>query len=124
MNRRGVDVDAPAVSASLRRLDELAARHPEIRGPRGDENIAGWVELLQTDEKGPPMTPKATEPGEQIAIRLPKELVARIDRHAERLAEQNPGLAFTRSDAIRTLLTRALNIAEQQDDGARKQRKK
>lgn len=48
----------------------------------------------------------------QVAFRLPKGLLERLDRHADRLAKQHPGLEFTRVDAVRTLLTRALDEIE------------
>lgn len=48
----------------------------------------------------------------QVAFRLEEELLARLDRYAERLAAENPGMRFTRADALRVLLTRALDEAE------------
>lgn len=51
----------------------------------------------------------------QIAIRLSDRLITRIDRHAKRLAKDERGVQFTRTDAIRDLLTRALDAAEGKD---------
>jgi hypothetical protein len=48
----------------------------------------------------------------QVAFRLPETLLNRLDRHAERLAVANPGLTFTRVDALRTLLARAFELEE------------
>lgn len=50
----------------------------------------------------------------QLAIRLPGDLVHRIEAHAERLRADLPGLAVTRTDAIRILLADALSYAEKQ----------
>ena len=47
-----------------------------------------------------------------VAFRFSHELVARLDRHAERMSKDNPGIEFTRADAARVLLTRALDQAE------------
>lgn len=47
-----------------------------------------------------------------IAIRLPESLVKRVDAHAERLGQQVSGVNFTRGDAMKALLTDALNRAE------------
>jgi predicted DNA-binding protein len=58
------------------------------------------------------MAPKANERGVQLAFRVPADLVQRLDAHAERLSRDNPGLEFTRTDAVRTLLTRALDEIE------------
>jgi hypothetical protein len=44
----------------------------------------------------------------QIALRLPIALLDKIERYAESLRRQSPGLSLTRSDAMRMLLTRGL----------------
>ena len=51
----------------------------------------------------------------QVAFRLPEILLERLDRHAERMSKDHPGLEFTRVDALRTLLTRALDEVEATD---------
>jgi hypothetical protein len=43
-----------------------------------------------------------------VPFRLPAELVKRLDKHAERMRKAQPGLAATRADALRVLLTEAL----------------
>jgi Arc/MetJ-type ribon-helix-helix transcriptional regulator len=50
-----------------------------------------------------------------VAHRLPEELVARLDRHVERLVAQAPGMVFNRSDAVRVLLTQALDRIEAEE---------
>lgn len=50
-----------------------------------------------------------TEPTQQVAFRLPAPLVARLDAHAAKMSAEQPGMTFTRADAVRTLLTRALD---------------
>jgi hypothetical protein len=68
-----------------------------------------------TAKKGRQMAPskeKDKESTTQVAFRLPDSLIARLDRHAERLSKEHPGLEFTRVDAVRTLLTVALDEAE------------
>jgi hypothetical protein len=105
-------VDDIAVAAATRRLDELAREHPELCGPRGSENRAGWMRTLRGAES---MSPKSAETGDQVAFRLPAELIARIDRYAERLAASTPGIRYTRTDAVRSLLTRVLDEIEAGD---------
>jgi hypothetical protein len=61
--------------------------------------------------------PKA-KPAKQVApilFRLAPELVARIERHARRMEKATPGVTFTRTDAVRALLTAALDAAERED---------
>jgi hypothetical protein len=57
-------------------------------------------------------TDMAKEPTLQTAFRLPESLIKRIDAHAKRMETENPGLEFTRVDAVRSLLTRALDQIE------------
>jgi hypothetical protein len=68
------------------------------------------------------MRKKDKEPTIQLAFRLPKSMVDRIDDHARRLTAANPGLDFVRVDAVRTLLARALDEVETEGDGKRRPR--
>jgi hypothetical protein len=102
-------IDELAVAASLRRLDALVVQHPELVGPTGPDNVNDWIETLEADEKGSQMT---KEPTTQVAFRLPDGLIARLDRHVERMGKEHPGLDFSRADAVRSLLTRALDQVE------------
>ena len=56
-----------------------------------------------------------SEPTTQVAFRLADRLLERIDRHARRLGKKQRGVQFTRTDAIRDLLSRALDIVEGKD---------
>jgi hypothetical protein len=48
-----------------------------------------------------------------LATRYPVETVKRIDAHVKRLAAEAPvGVKLTRADAIRNLITKALDVAE------------
>jgi hypothetical protein len=85
------------------------AQHPELVGPTGLDNVNDWIETLETDEKGSQM---AKEPTTQVAFRLPDSLLTRLDRHVERMGKEHPGLDFSRADAMRSLLTRALDQIE------------
>lgn len=49
----------------------------------------------------------------QTAFRLPADLIRRLDRLAERFARERPGLAVTRADVVRILLTRAVEEEEE-----------
>ncbi|MEO8846344.1 MAG: hypothetical protein ABI704_32530 [Kofleriaceae bacterium] len=48
----------------------------------------------------------------QVAFRLADRLLARVDRHAKRMSKEQRGVVFTRVDAVRDLLVRALDIVE------------
>ena len=45
-------------------------------------------------------------------IRLDATMLKRLDKHADRMRRDTPGLRATRSDALRTLLNEALDRAE------------
>lgn len=47
-----------------------------------------------------------------VPFRIPDELVKRLDKHADRLRREQPGLRVTRADALRVLLTEALDQKE------------
>jgi hypothetical protein len=49
----------------------------------------------------------------QVAIRVPEDLLERIDDYAQRLSEGTPGLTITRADAARMLMTKALDAEDQ-----------
>ena len=51
-------------------------------------------------------------PTRMVNTRLDEALIARLEAHRDRLAASMPGLAPTVSDAIRMLLTSALDAAE------------
>lgn len=47
-------------------------------------------------------------PTKQLGIRVPESILRRLDLYAEELTRQMPGMAFTRADAARVLLEKAL----------------
>ena len=115
MKRAGDDdddegpIDEVAAAAALRRLDATIAKYPELVGPSGPDNVNAWIETLEALEEG---TDMAKEPTTQVAFRLPDSLIARLDLHVERMGKEHPGLDFSRADAVRSLLTRALDEIE------------
>jgi len=50
---------------------------------------------------------------QQAAFRLPIDLIKHLDRHVKRFQEASPGLNVTRADAVRMLLTKGLDEAEE-----------
>lgn len=76
------------------------------------------IDLLTTSDIGRTMldmsnrTTPNTKRDIQLGIRLDASLVADLDAYVARRLEAEPGLDFTRSDAVRVLLGKAL-AAEQ-----------
>ncbi len=59
----------------------------------------------------------------RVAFRWDAALVERIDAYAERVRADMPGLAFTRTEAVRVLLEKALSVVEAEAGGRGKRRK-
>ncbi|HEX9048980.1 MAG TPA: hypothetical protein VF841_00440 [Anaeromyxobacter sp.] len=53
----------------------------------------------------------------QQAFRLPESMIGRLDRYAERLRRERPGLEVSRADAVRLLLAAALDQEERHGKG-------
>lgn len=69
--------------------------------------------MSRSGKAAPKRTPKAPEsPSLQVCVRLSRELVQRLDAHRDRMQAKNPGLAIARADAVRVLLTLALDEVE------------
>lgn len=56
----------------------------------------------------------------QVGFRLPPELIAELDDHAVRMARKNPGLTFSRVDALKSLLADALGRAKESDEDGKR----
>lgn len=61
--------------------------------------------------------PKSPNPKTLTAFRLPPDLLARIDAHAERLRVEAPWSNATRANATRALRTYALERLEAEGEG-------
>ena len=48
----------------------------------------------------------------QVAFRLDAGLLKRVDSYAKKMGDATPGIEFNRVDAVRFLLTHALNDLE------------
>ena len=92
----------------MRRLDELARTHPEAfekMSARQWERTLRETEMAAKKRGRPPSDKGETR---ARAFRLDDELIARVDAFAERMQGKLPGARFTRADALRVLLDRAL----------------
>ena len=54
----------------------------------------------------------------QLVIRFDAGTIDRIEDHVTRMRRASPGVGVTRTDAIRTLVIRALDLVEQQEQKA------
>lgn len=51
-------------------------------------------------------------PAQSVAFRLSAEILKRLDAKVARMEASNPGLTFTRTDAVRVLLLKSLDAEE------------
>src|SRR5262249_23764200 len=68
-------------------------------------------------ETGRDMKSRKQQQKRQTAFRLPPVLIAKLDRIAAQMAAEHPGLALTRADVVRMLLTRAVEQEEARHHG-------
>jgi|CZKU01.1.fsa_nt_gi hypothetical protein len=108
---KGQRVDLDAVRLARANLRRLAHEHPELTTEPSKGNRKGWeadVEAIVDETKD-----------EQMVVRLPGALLARVDAYAERLRREMPGPSWKRSDVVRLLLAKALDAAEPTKKGKR-----
>lgn len=107
--RRTIDLDG--VRRARERLDRAVQRWPELTSPetraRLETYLNGESTMATTTKKKADTTKGETT---QVAIRLDADTLARLDALAARLSR--PGLALTRTDAIRIALATGLDAAE------------
>jgi len=99
-------IDLPRVKASLARLDRLAEQHPEAFRPDRLERLEHDMQDMEHEgHEG-----QQGQQGQQIAVRMTGAMIAALDGFTSRWREENPGASLTRSDAVRMLLTKALDL--------------
>lgn len=92
------------VADARRRLREIADENPDMRWPTEAE----LVELLSEENMGET---------QMVGFRMPFDLLERLDKQAERLKREIPGVDWTRTAVVRYLLTQALDQAEKGGEG-------
>jgi hypothetical protein len=96
-------IDLARVTQLRKELAELVKAHPELTQPEAQTRLTQWLR----DERM-----KSKQELKPVFVRLPKDLIQRIDTFVDILANTQPGLKPTRSDAIRMLLYRGLEAME------------
>ncbi|HEX8111866.1 MAG TPA: integrase core domain-containing protein, partial [Kofleriaceae bacterium] len=94
-------IDEVGLAAARRRLDEIIAKHPELVGPTGPDNVSDWLEVFirltgMTHVRTAPYYPQsngkleryhktikenAIRPGQPKTLEEARELVARWVEH-------------------------------------------
>lgn len=92
--------DLARIRAALERLETLAEERPDLvgAGPATPGAVAEWEATLE----------EAMKNDLTVTVRLPGDLVSRVDRFARQLEAATPGIRVSRSAAMRVLLNDAL----------------
>jgi hypothetical protein len=64
----------------------------------------------------------AREETDQVAFRLPRSLVKKLDARVEQMQKANRGMEVTRTDVVRIILTQALEGAPAVEESRRRAR--
>lgn len=102
-----VAVDLVAVRRAREALRALAAAHPELTAAAAQDRAAAWMHDQEHNEMSRKLNDEQTSTAEQIGVRLPPDLLARLDAEAARLSALT-ATPFTRSMVVRSVLARAL----------------
>lgn len=100
-------VDLAKVAQARAGLDATIKKWPELSSPEARERLAAYL-----DEEGDEMAGKKEGEKVQIGVRLDEALIARLDKVASKLSR--PGLAVTRTDAVRIALLTGLEAIEKE----------
>ena len=81
-------------------LANIVARHPELTSTEAQARLDAWL----TDQEQSLMSEIPV-----VSVRLPQDLIDRVDDFVREQERKNPGMRVERSDGIRMLLVRALD---------------
>lgn len=76
----------------------------------GHSCYVDWVVMRKRSSEPARAAKPALGNDSQLVVRLPAALVRRVDQFAERMRSELPGTRFARAEAVRVLLTRALDL--------------
>lgn len=101
----GAAVDLAAVRSARTALAAIVAEHPELTGATARARLAANLPEIIAMK---PLDPNATGAARTITVRLSADLIARLEAERDRLAALVPGSSLGLSDAVRSLIHRAL----------------
>ncbi len=104
-------VDLVAVRRAREALRALTAAHPELTAAATRHRAAAWMHDQEHNEMSRKLNDEQTSTAEQIGVRLPPDLLARLDAEAARLSALT-ATPFTRSMVVRSVLARALPMLD------------
>lgn len=100
-------IDLEGVRAARAALAAIVRDHPELTQPAARERLAAALPEIIAMKRLDPNTGASTT----VGVRLAPDLLAAVDREMERLKALVPGSSIGRSDAVRSLVLRAVGLA-------------
>ena len=100
-------VDLVAVRRAFAALRAVAAARPELTTAATHNRAAAWMHDQEHNQMSRKLNDEQTSTADQVGVRLPPDLLARLDAEATRLTALT-ATPFTRSMVVRSVLTRAL----------------
>jgi hypothetical protein len=96
-------VDKARAARALANLDALEKSFPHLvdKTKSGPHNTKDWEHIMAREKIGP-----------AAPLRLTEEILERVETYAERMRKENPGVNYTRSDALRRLILVGLDVVE------------
>ncbi len=100
-------VDLVAVRRAREALRAVAAARPELTVAAARNRAEAWMHNQEHNQMSRKLNDEQPSTADQIGVRLPAELLARLDAEASRLSALT-ATPFTRSMVVRSVLARAL----------------
>lgn len=100
-------VDLVAVRRAREALRAVAAARPELTATATRNRAEAWMHNQEHNQMSRKLNDEQPSTADQIGVRLPPDLLARLDAEAGRLSALT-ATPFTRSMVVRSVLSRAL----------------
>ena len=102
----GPAIDLPAVRAARAQLAAIVAAHPELTHPSAHARLTANLSEIATMSRR--LDPNATGASTTVGVRLSPQLLKAVEAERDRLAGLVPGSTIGLSDAVRSLILRAI----------------
>ena len=104
----GKPIDLAGVRRARAKLEQLVKEHPELTTAEGRSRLSRYLEDQTVSEK----KREAEKRTNVVATRLTETELGRIQRLADALEAQTPGLGVSAGVAVRTAMPRGLALLE------------
>lgn len=117
----GNTVNLAAVRDARDQLAAIVAAHPELTQPAARDRLAAALRK-ELDPMSKRLDPNASGASTTVGVRLSPDLLARVDAEVARLSALVPSATFGRSEAVRAMILRAVDVGPVQPTGTVRRR--